>query len=1163
MHKLSWIIILSVAIFSTSVIAANSDVVITELMFDPPNTIVGQAQDSYRCVNDSSCQWIEIYNSGDTAIDLSSWKIRTDVKENVGGFPTQNHDFGDVIIQPKSFVVIATQLGDEDGDGFSFARLYGNKDGIWDSSDGFTAVDSSISFLETPDLFPGTNTNEDIRLVEETGTTLAPLIFSSYYTDPVNVQKNNGYTMERDTSGKYPQGLELGGSPGKARNVPPKFTSIPNVTLTEDQVLPSRLLDFRNFSSDLETNDNDLVFSITSLNSNPSSLISCGVIGTEDDPSKTYFLNCTNLAKDTFGTASVFVSASDGISTTSGNFSLNVRNINDAPTFTSNPINKTTATLPYIYDADANDIEGNSLIFSLKEPPIGMIINSTTGVINWTPTASQIGNNNIEIVVTDNLTQAEKIAGLIASSFTQKFDIIVEPIFGFSNVNVAYNGGAIDGVNPEQTIPRVFISSDFNVTLNLINRHPLEQGLNIIMEDIVLTAKFYKGSQVVFDREISSGFTMNSLETKQIPFTFNVPRDLEEGIYTLDIKAKGNLFDVDEDLIDNIVPQSQTFTLNLDVQQARHDVYISSISPVEEAVCTKQSKLRIDVKNSGTRIERDLQLSSFYSPLNISLNSIIDRLSPGETKTTFVNVTNGGGLHNVTAQITYSEGTGTNTLVGFEACTRIGDFNKDFCINEKDSALLSKKIGLKSSDANFDSIFDINKDGFINFNDFFELIDIMDPECTTIVAPASDETTPPAVVVSGEGFNVGISQIKIVLQQGTSFVSQFFVTNRENTSIITSNKIDGSFSVEDKTVNFEFPSSLSLLAGSTSPVNLKADAPEQFKAGVYSGSLSLKTNKQTTTLPLEIEVIPDICEEGIKGSDISIDITDPDKGENLKPGDKIDVDISVKNKGNTRDISVEGILWNVDKDEEVESIEIDSIEIDKGDTEKDDFDFEITVPEDVEDDKIVLYIKAFEDGSEEEACNVQSVGLDVDRERNDVRIVEVVAPKELKCDSNTVIRVNARNFGKDDEKAFFRITNYDIGLNLESRTFDIKEFDKNGDFVSESMSFNVPVTDNEKSLFIVSIVYNDGADMQSVDKEIQITCGEDKTIESSVDMEADSNEKDGNTLITGDKGVSVIKSYNEEIESDGLLIQTAVFLSFVLGLGVVAYALKSAVLAKK
>ena len=119
------------------------------------------------------------------------------------------------------------------------------------------------------------------------------------------------------------------------------------------------------------------------------------------------------------------------------------------------------------------------------------------------------------------------------------------------------------------------------------------------------------------------------------------------------------------------------------------------------------------------------------------------------------------------------------------------------------------------------------------------------------------------------------------------------------------------------------------------------------------------------------------------------------------------------------------------------------------------------------------------------------------------------------------------------------------------------------DSVSESLSFNVPLTDIEKSLFIVSVVYNEGANMQSVDKEISIVCGEDKVIESNVDTNAESDEKGDSVIVTGDKGVSVTRSYNKEVESDELLVQTAVFLSFILGLGVIAYALKSAILVKK
>ena len=80
MNKISWIILLLIVMLSSNVIATNSDVIITEVMYDPPNAVVGQAQDAYRCANDSSCQWIELYNKGSFAVDLSSWKLKVNTR---------------------------------------------------------------------------------------------------------------------------------------------------------------------------------------------------------------------------------------------------------------------------------------------------------------------------------------------------------------------------------------------------------------------------------------------------------------------------------------------------------------------------------------------------------------------------------------------------------------------------------------------------------------------------------------------------------------------------------------------------------------------------------------------------------------------------------------------------------------------------------------------------------------------------------------------------------------------------------------------------------------------------------------------------------------------------------------------------------------------------
>ena len=185
-------LIIIVSLMTSAEAQSNPDVTIREIMFDPPNSIIDKPQDAFRCVNDSSCQWIEIYNNEDFAVDLSQWKVKTETKTD----GIKEYDFGDFILQPKSFLVIATQLEDEDADGFSFARLYGDKDGIWNTNvDGFNAVDSNVPFFATPDLFSGLNTFEHIELKDGSGNTISAIIFFSYYTDPVNVQRNNGYTM--------------------------------------------------------------------------------------------------------------------------------------------------------------------------------------------------------------------------------------------------------------------------------------------------------------------------------------------------------------------------------------------------------------------------------------------------------------------------------------------------------------------------------------------------------------------------------------------------------------------------------------------------------------------------------------------------------------------------------------------------------------------------------------------------------------------------------------------------------------------------------------------------------------------------------------------------------------------------------------------------------
>ena len=74
---------------------------------------------------------------------------------------------------------------------------------------------------------------------------------------------------------------------------------------------------------------------------------------------------------------------------------------NNAPVIESDPTLTATEGALYTYEVEATDPEGDTLTYSLTTSPTGMTINSSTGVINWTPTEEQIGENKVEIKVAD------------------------------------------------------------------------------------------------------------------------------------------------------------------------------------------------------------------------------------------------------------------------------------------------------------------------------------------------------------------------------------------------------------------------------------------------------------------------------------------------------------------------------------------------------------------------------------------------------------------------------------------------------------------------------------------------------------------------------------------------------------------------------------------
>jgi hypothetical protein len=79
-----------------------------------------------------------------------------------------------------------------------------------------------------------------------------------------------------------------------------------------------------------------------------------------------------------------------------------VRNGNKTPGFVSTPVADAQVGQVYQYDADATDLQGDPIHYSLSVSPQGMVIDSETGVVTWTPEADQTGDFVVTIRAVDD-----------------------------------------------------------------------------------------------------------------------------------------------------------------------------------------------------------------------------------------------------------------------------------------------------------------------------------------------------------------------------------------------------------------------------------------------------------------------------------------------------------------------------------------------------------------------------------------------------------------------------------------------------------------------------------------------------------------------------------------------------------------------------------------
>ncbi len=350
------------------------------------------------------------------------------------------------------------------------------------------------------------------------------------------------------------------------------------------------------------------------------------------------------------------------------------------------------------------------------------------------------------------------------------------------------------------------------------------------------------------------------------------------------------------------------------------------------------------------------------------------------------------------------------------------------------------------------------------------------------------------------------NNLNIKSQEDTTVTTNFVVKNEGSVSftpeLIIPNIIDSNNAALINnviTVSGTTKSTEEIAPNSQLTFTLTSEFLKRLELDNHATNITINTNLKDSTLEdisatikITLEVEPEICDSGLVG-DLRLDIKEPGDNDNFSPGEEIDIETTVDNDHNTKDIDVvvEAWLYNKDEDDKLIEVESTSKEVENGKDEDFDFTLDIPLGEDIDDDdEIVLYIKAYEDGDEDVHCTFESIGIDFDRESHQLAIEEFTAnPSALSCNEVVNFAVNVENIGKKEEDDVeVRISHSELGLDYISPRFALDEFDRSDNDARKTFGFTIPKNAEEKTYLIqTEAIFNGGDASDPEFVEIRVT----------------------------------------------------------------------------
>jgi len=181
---------------------ASADIFISEIMYNP-----APSQGT-----DAELEWIELYNSGTTTVNLSEYKIN-------------GKNFEDINITPNEYIILARRLvNTTPAQQNSFEAYYGNNDSVWDP-----ATDQSFNATDMVSIGLINGGTQWVNLTNGSDTIVDNLTYEA--NDYANAD-NGGHTLERINflSKKVRESKNVNGTPGAQNSV--YDTTSPKVNLT-------------------------------------------------------------------------------------------------------------------------------------------------------------------------------------------------------------------------------------------------------------------------------------------------------------------------------------------------------------------------------------------------------------------------------------------------------------------------------------------------------------------------------------------------------------------------------------------------------------------------------------------------------------------------------------------------------------------------------------------------------------------------------------------------------------------------------------------------------------------------------------------------------------------------------------------------------------------